>query len=86
MPRALLSVKKLLDAALMPAKNNTNQNKAPQTSGFMPFLKLRKLIKTILSTYSNILAKAVFCLNSKRNSFRNKAMMFDVFKSGYKNN
>lgn len=80
MPRALLSVKKLLDAALMAAKNSTIQNKAPQTSGLMPYLKLRKLIKTMLNTYSKIPAKDVFWRNSKRNSFRNKAMTFEVFK------
>ena len=84
MPRALLSVKKLFEAALMAAKNNTIQNKAPHTSGFMPFLKLRKLINTMLSTYNKILAKEVFCLNSKRNSFRNKAMILEVFKQSTK--
>ena len=81
MLRALLSVKKLLEAALIAAKNKTIQNKAHQISGLMPLLKLKKLINTILSTYNKILAKDVFCLNSKRNSFFNKAMMLAVFKS-----
>jgi hypothetical protein len=85
MLRALLSVKKLLDAALIAAKNKTIQNKAHQTSGFMPFLKLKKLINTMLSTYNKILAKDVFCLNSKRNSFLSKAIMLVVFKICHKN-
>jgi len=85
MPRALLSVKKLLEAAFMAAKNKTIQNRAHHTSGFMPLLKLRKLMKTMLSTYNKILAKDVFCLNSKRNSFFNSAMMLPVFKISGKN-
>lgn len=80
MLRALLSVKKLLEAALIAAKNKTIQKSAHQTLGFIPLLKLKKLINTILSTYNKILAKDVFCLNSKRNSFFNKAMMLSVFK------
>jgi len=51
----------------------------------MSFDTYEKLIKTILKTYSKMLAKEVFCRNSSRNSFFNNSIMLETFKTGCKN-
>lgn len=80
----LVSLKKLLEAALMPAKKITIQKRAAHTSGRMAPLKLRKPIKTTLKTYSKIPARAVFWRNSSLNSLRKSSMMCELFKPGTK--